>query len=332
MSNFAQRLVATSVLLGSFGLTGCQYHSKKDVYYLISNNLKLPYWKTVNQGFAKAAAEYGVTAQLQGPDTYDAQAELDAFTKAASYHPAGILVSVADANLMRSAINSAIESGVPVITVDSDAPTSSRLYFIGTNNLDAGHLGGERLAQQLHGKGNVAFYTITGQPNLEERLKGYEDIIANHPDIKIVDIFDTKGDNGAAFDQTEKYMGRTGKDKVDAFVALESSAGPSIAEVLKRKNTTDRLVIAMDVNPETLNLIKDGSIDSTVSQKPFTMGYVGLKALDEIHHYQPKPFRNSYSVDSFSPYPVFVDTGTAIVDKINVDLYLGSASAAGANQ
>lgn len=331
MSNFAHRLFATSILLGSFALTGCQYHSKKDAYYLISNNLKLPYWKTVNQGFAKAAVEYGVTAQLQGPDTYDAQAELDAFTKAASLHPAGILVSVADANLMRPAINSAIESGVPVITVDSDAPLSSRLYFIGTNNLSAGHLGGQRLADKLHGKGNVAFYTITGQPNLEERLKGYEDIIANHPEIKIVDIFDTKGDTGAAFDQTEKYMGRAGKDKIDAFVALESSSGPSIAEVLKRKSATDRLVIAMDVNPETLNLIKDGSIDSTVSQKPFTMGYVGLKMLDEIHHNQPKPFRNNYAVDSFSRYPLFIDTGTAIVDKVNVDLYLGSESAANSN-
>jgi ribose transport system substrate-binding protein len=97
--------------------------------------------------------------------------------------------------------------------------------------------------------------------------------------------------------------------------------------VLKRKSATDRLIIAMDVNPETLNLIKDGSIDSTVSQKPFTMGYVGLKALDEIHHNPPKSFRNNYAVDSFSRYPLFVDTGTAIVDKVNVDLYLGSASA-----
>lgn len=331
MSNFASRLAVTSLILGLVGLSGCQYHSKKDTYYLISNNLKLPYWKTVNAGFVKAAAEYGVSAQLSGPDTYDAQAELDAFTKAVSYKPAGVLISVADANLMRPEINSAIEAGIPVITVDSDAPLSSRLFFIGTNNLDAGHLGGQRLIDKLHGKGNIVFYTITGQPNLEERLKGYEDIIANHPDIKIVDIYDTKGDTGSSFDQTEKYMARTGNEKIDAFVCLESSAGPSIAEVLKRKNATDRLVIAMDVNPETLNLIKDGSIDSTVSQKPFTMGYVGLKALDEIHHNQPKPFRNNYAVDSFSRYPVFVDTGTAIVDKINVDLYLGSASAAEAN-
>jgi ribose transport system substrate-binding protein len=329
MSNFAlRRLAASSLVLGLAGLSGCQYQSKKEIYYLISNNQKLPYWKTVSAGFTKAATEYGVTGNVVGPDNFDPQAELDSFTKVVNSRPAGVLISVADANLLRPEINSAIEAGVPVITVDSDAPTSNRLYFIGTNNLEAGHLGGQRLVDKLHGKGNVVFLTIAGQPNLEERLKGYEEIIARSPEIKIADIFDTKGDAGTAFDQTEKYMSKTGADKIDAFICLESAAGNAVAEVLKRKNATDRTVIAMDVDSETLQLIKDGSIEATVSQKPFTMGYIGLKALDEIHHYQPKPFLNNYAVNSFSPYPVFVDTGTAIVDKINVDIYIASASTA----
>lgn len=327
MNRNATRLFVASLAVSSFGLTGCQYHSKHDVYYLVSNNLKLPYWKMVNQGFTQAATEYGVTAQLTGPDTYDPQAEAEAFSKIAAYKPAGILVSVADVNLMRDEINAAVAAGTPVITVDSDAPLSNRLYFVGTNNLSVGHLGGQRLIEQLHGKGNVVFYTIKGQPNLEERLKGYKDLLADHPQIKIVDVFDTKGDPGAAFDQTEQYMGKTGADKIDAFVCLESAAGKSIAEVLKRKNANDRLLIAMDSDADTLGLIKDGSIDATISQKPFTMGYVGLKALDEIHHNKPASFLNNYAVDSTSPYPVFVDTGTAIVDKINVDMYLQSAVA-----
>ncbi len=147
--------------------------------------------------------------------------------------------------------------------------------------------------------------------------------------IKIVDVFDTKGEAGTAFDQTEEYLGKTGADKIDAFVSLESSAGKGIAEVLKRKNITDRVVIAMDVDADTLNLIKEGAIEATVSQKPFTMGYVGLKALDEVHHNHPKTFRSNYAVDSFAEYPRFVDTGTALVDKYNVDLYLASAAQAG---
>jgi ribose transport system substrate-binding protein len=31
-----------------------------------------------------------------------------------------------------------------------------------------------------------------------------------------------------------------------------------------------------------------------------------------------------YSVDSFSPVPSFVDTGTTLVDKSNVDIFLKS--------
>ena len=46
----------------------------------------------------------------------------------------------------------------------------------------------------------------------------------------------------------------------------------------------DRVVVAWDVNQDTLDGIKDGTIDSTVVQKPFTMGYIGLKRLDEIFH------------------------------------------------
>jgi len=56
------------------------------------------------------------------------------------------------------------------------------------------------------------------------------------------------------------------------------------------------------------------------------MGVVGLKALDEIFHAPPKQLAKDYGVDSFSPYPVFVDTGTSLVNKENVDLYIAAAA------
>ena len=54
------------------------------------------------------------------------------------------------------------------------------------------------------------------------------------------------------------------------------------------------------------------------------MGYVGLKALDEIHHHKPESFQTNYQVDSFSRYPSFVDTGTTLVTSDNVDIFLES--------
>jgi len=321
-------LISVALLLAT---TGCQTHSKSETYILVANNLKLPYWQNLSSGFERAAAEYGVTARESGPDNFNPNAELTAFRNAVASKPAGILVSVADAALFREDIDAAIVAGVPVITVDSDAPTSSRLYFIGTNNIAAGHLGGKRLVDKLNGKGNVVFFTFPDQPNLAERLEGYEDEISGHPGIKIIDVVNIKGDANVAFDATQSYLTKTGADKIDAFVCLESSSGAAVGEVLKRSHATDRTLIAMDVQKETLQLIKDGVIEATIAQKPYTMGYVGLKDLDEIHHYPHAPFKTDYTVDPFAPYPVFVDTGTALVDKINVDLYLADAKAAGVN-
>jgi ribose transport system substrate-binding protein len=303
-------------------LSGCSRHDNSERYILVTVNSDLPYWQTAASGLAKAAAQYGVKMDVRGPKTYDPQGEVEEFRNTFSLKPAGLLVSVADQALMQPAIDDAIRAGIPVITIDSDAPQSKRLYFIGTNNMQAGVLGGKRVVEKLHGKGNVVFYTMP-QPNLEERLKGYKDVFEDHPGIKIVDVFNMKGDSGNAFDRTVHYLEDKTAGKVDAFICLEDSAGRDVAEALMRHNAVDRLVIAMDVDEQTLNLIKQGRIDATIAEKPFTMAYFGLKALDEVHHY-PVNLTKDYSWDSFSPFPTFVDTGSTLVDKSNVDQYLKS--------
>ena len=224
---------------------------------------------------------------------------------------------------MQPEIDKALGAGIPVITIDSDAPESQRLYFIGTNNLQAGRLGGQRLAQKLEGKGNVVFFTIGGQLNAAERLKGYKDILADHPGIKIVDVFDMHGDSGTAMDKASEYLAKKGADTINAFVCLEASAGKDVALALKRNSAKDKLLLAMDTDQDTLDLIKDGTIDSTIAQKPFTMAFFGLKGLDDVHHYPPsEKLSTDFDLESNSPFPSFVDTGVALVDSTNVDSLL----------
>jgi ribose transport system substrate-binding protein len=323
IKNAALAVLALAIPLTS----GCGRHSTKEVYYLIASDMALPYWQTAAAGFNDAAAQYKVTAKVAGPDGHDVQAELAALQKAIAAKPAGILISVADVVLLQPEIDKAIGAGIPVITVDSDAPGSRRLYFIGTNNLEAGRLGGLRVIQKLGGKGNVVFFTLAGQANTEERLKGFKEVFATRPDIHIVDVVDIKGDKRKAFDWTQEAMVLSGNKKVDAFISLESASSKAVADALKRANTTDRLVVAWDVNPDTLEEIKAGTIDSTVAQKPYTMAYFGMKALDEVFHAPPSQLGKDYSASSVAPYPFFVDTGTSLVDKTNVDLYITATTA-----
>ncbi|MFZ0392718.1 MAG: substrate-binding domain-containing protein [Terracidiphilus sp.] len=316
------------VLLGTgvAVLCGCQRHSTKEVYYLVTANAALPYWQTAAQGFNQAGAEYGVTAKVAGPDGYDAQDELSELNKAVAAKPAGILISVADAAVLQPGINAAVAAGVPVITVDSDDPASQRLYFIGTNNLEAGRLGGKRLAEKLPAKANLIVFTLTGQPNTDERLKGVKDALSVRPDVKIADVIDIKGDPRVAFDKAQVLLAQTGEKKIDGFICLDSASGKMVSDAIARATDKNRVLVAWDVNPDTLDGIKTGTIDATIAQKPYTMGYVGLKALDEVFHNPPKQLGKDYAVDSFAPYPVFIDTGTSLVDKNNVDLYLAAAA------
>jgi len=322
-----RKLIALALSPALLFVVSCGRHSQSEVYYLVASNLGLPYWKTAIAGFNAAAARYKVTAKVAGPVTYDAAAELQELNHVVAAKPAGILISVADEPLLRPGIDAAIAAGIPVLTIDSDAPSSRRLFFIGTNNLAAGHLGGERVSEEIGGRGNVVFFSMPGQPNLDDRLKGFRDVFASHPDINIMDVVDIKGDARTAYDKTQQYLTQTGPTRVAAFVCLEASSGKVVADAIRRQKVTDRAVLAWDVEQDTLAQITDGTIAATIAQKPFTMAYVGLKELDEISHNPPKSLTKDYSVDAFAEYPVFIDTGTALVDKANVDIYAKAASA-----
>jgi ribose transport system substrate-binding protein len=118
-------------------------HSMVEKYYLVVPNAKSPYWEQVSAGLNQAARELKVSISVSGPDTYDPAAERQEFKTVAASKPAAILISVADPKLLTPEIDAAVAAGILVITVDSDAALSKRLFFVGTNNYEAGQIGGQ---------------------------------------------------------------------------------------------------------------------------------------------------------------------------------------------
>ncbi len=327
MSRSSRLLLPLVSLALALPLLSCgSRHDGGEKYYLISTNIGLPYWKAAGAGFLQAAAQLKVSAEFVGPNGYDPKAEQDELQRAVAAKASGILISTADAALMRPGIDAAIAAGVPVITMDSDAPGSKRLFFIGTNNYGAGVTGGKRVAEELHGKGNVVVFSY-GQANLEERLRGYRDAFAEHPQIKITRVVDIKGDPRNAFDTTTEIVGKE-KDKVDAFVCLEAQAGKEVATVLDSNGIKGKVLVAMDTDPDTLDWIQKGVIAATISQKPYTMAFLGLKMLDDLHHNKLPTLDSDWTKDSFAPIPTFVDTGSALIDKGNVQAFLHAKQSA----
>jgi ribose transport system substrate-binding protein len=305
----------------SLVFVGCQesYHEKEERYVLIAANVNLPYWQEAEAGLRDVTKEMGlgVKGEMDGPTSYDPKAEVDAFQKAVSSHPAGILISVANPEMFQAPIAAAIASGIPVICLDSDAPDSKRVVFIGTDNFRAGQESAKRIADILKGHGEILLVTIPGQLNLEERVRGANEALKKYPGIKIVQTIDDKGNSNNAFDSVNAVLSAK-KQKVDGILCLEASGGAGAASALHRVDMTGKIaIVSFDKDPETLDWIDRGGINATVVQKPYVMAYYGVKFLDDLHHNAVHEFKDWRNAPA-SPLPAWVDTGTAIVDKTNL--------------
>ena len=85
---------------------------------------------------------------------------------------------------------------------------------------------------------------------------------------------------------------------------------------------TGKVVMAMDTDSETLEWIQKGAIAATIAQKPYTMTFVGVQMLDNLYHHKPATLDADWAKDTFAPIPSFVDTGSDLIDKSNVESFL----------
>lgn len=292
------------------------YHEETEKYVLIAANVDLPYWQEALAGLNDAGKTMGVKVDFEGPSAFSPADELTAFQQALAQHPSGILVSVTDPKIFNDPINAAILQGLPVITIDSDAPESHRILFIGTDNFRAGEESGRHMADLLGGQGRILIIGLAGQLNTEERERGVNETLKKYPGVKVIQTVDDKGDPRNAYDAVSGLLQK--KEKMDGIIALEATGGGGAADALHRMDLTGKIkIVAFDKDPQTLEGIERGWITATVVQKPYVMAFYGVRFLDDLHHNVVHEFKD-WATAPAGPLPVFVDTGTAVVDKSNL--------------
>ena len=211
--------------------------------------------------------------------------------------------------------------------------------FVGTSDLQAGRLGSERLVFKLNGKGNVVFFSMPGQPSRGRAGAPRAPEVRPHGSlvrvIWIVEVFSfVQGRlRFGSFDEAPAPRPTQGKDQIDAFVSLRNPhSGKDMADALRRENVyrPHRNCYGRERRHTQDGQPRRDRFDH-LPQRPYTMELCRPQAYwPGIHHALPSKFSLDYGSDPHSPYPVFIDTGTALVDKTHVDQYIKNATEAGA--
>lgn len=220
----------------------------------------------------------------QAPEDSDPARQAALIRELADQGVSGISVSVDQENALRRAIDEAVERGIPVMTFDSDAPSSKRRVFFGTDDLECG----EKLAHFLGsriGKGKVILQTGTDAPNLAQRVKGAQECFARHfPEIRVVDVMKCDDRQDKAIQQiadaVSTYKDLAGLVLVGGW-ALFGDKGLEAVDPARVK------VVSCDALPKAWQYLESGKCQMLLAQDLWGWGEMSVRLLKDMADGKP---------------------------------------------
>jgi ribose transport system substrate-binding protein len=257
---------------------------KKYRYHLIlvPEELDNEYWKLVEKGAKKAAEKYSVQLEYAGPKQANIDDHVKTIEMSAASKVDGIITQGLSDEQFTPLINRVVAKGIPVITVDTDTSNSKRLAYIGTDNYYSGFLAGKALIADTKGYANVAIITGSFYANhMQQRVKGFQDAVKAEKRIHIIAVEESEISRVKAAEKANQIL--QDHPEVNAFFGTSALDGIEIAQVVEKYQKQNQIyIIGFDTLPETLKLIRKGTIKATVVQEPFQMGYGAVKMMIDL--------------------------------------------------
>jgi len=302
--------LALCIVIGLVAIAGCARESsgpRRLRFAVIPKALDIPVFNYAKVGAERAAAELGnVDIIWRGPERADELRQKEIVESFITQRVDGIAISVLNADFLTSTIDRAVDAGIPVVTWDSDAPSSKRLAFYGVDDFRSGQIMGEEADRLLGGKGTIAIITSLGAANLRRRLEGVQSALAKSPGLKIVETYDIKEDPVRCAE-----IIATGTNRYPDLGAWISVGGWPVftRNALAAVDPARTKVISFDTIPPAPEILKSGKAQVLLGQKYFGWGSEPVKLLNDIVAGRRPPNR-------------IIDSGVDIVTPQNVDQYL----------
>jgi ribose transport system substrate-binding protein len=241
------------------------------------------FWLAVKRGAEKAGEELGYEILYVGvQEQTNIAGQVNLVNDMVVRKVDGILIAATDAKALAPAVEKAIDSGVPVITLDSGVDSDAPYAYIATDNIGAAKMAAETLAKLIDGKGKVGDIGITaGSQTGREREDGFLEGMKAFPDIEVLPVQYSGCDPAKSLNVATDMF--TGNQDIAGYFGACDGGGTGAGQLVKQKGLKGKVhVVSFDTSPEELQLFKDGYIDALIVQDPFQMGYRGVHAMDKV--------------------------------------------------
>lgn len=274
-----------------------------------------PWFDLVHDGAKQAARmieqQTGrpVTLDYQPPQKAEVAEQLRLLEQAIASNPDGIAMDLLDDQAEQASLAQARRQGIPLVLFDSEPPAGMDVPYVGNDFCEQARLAASRLVTLLGGEGEVAI--MLGVPtavNHRIRAECHERLFQEHPGIKLVAKGIDHDDIVTAREQAKAIMAE--HPRLRGWVSCDAGGVIGIAQALKEANLTGQVYnVGLDDLPETIQLIREGVVDSTYATKPHTQGYWSIITL--------------WQAKLGAPMPKDIDTGIGLVTRDNAAHYQG---------
>jgi PAS domain S-box-containing protein len=254
---------------------------------------------------------------IAGPDDASNAPYVNAVYDAVQRNVAGIMVIGWGGDEVVSAVDAAVEKGIPVVTVDSDIPQSTRLAHVGTDWFRMGAGMADELCKRIGGSGKILMIGLVDLANMQTGFRGFRQQIEKYPEIEIVGLED---DLAAGSDRAEAIVAEYLSKHPDlaGVAGFDGNSGPGAALALERLSLADKVkLVCVDADAPQREHLRRGTIDAAFCQKREMFTCLAFQLLYSFHH--------GSEITGFTPGNINmfgnIDIGYVVVSKDNVDSF-----------
>lgn len=250
----------------------------KDIKIGLSvSTLNNPFFVSLKNGVVKEAKAKGIEViviDAQNDSAKQVNDVQDLLQKGVD----ALLINPTDSAAISTAVQSANNIGIPVITLDRSADKGKVESLVASDNVKGGQMAATYIVEQL-GK-NAKVVELEGVPGASatrERGKGFH-LVADKK-LKVVEKQSAHFDRTEGLNVMENII--QGNPDVQAVFAHNDEMALGALEAINSSGK-DILVVGFDGNDDALKSIKDEKLNATVAQQPELIGKLALNAAGDV--------------------------------------------------